>query len=172
MSTTPDGQLEQYEGRWRLRFTRRLAHPPETVWRAITEPEHLRAWFPFDIEGERARGAPLRFVFRDGEAEPFEGRMVAFDAPHAMELEWGGGERVRLEVEPDGDGTVLTLLDTFDEQGKAARDAAGWHVSLDALREHLDGVAEPEQGRARFDRVHGAYRERFGPDAATIGPPA
>src|SRR3954463_5801972 len=86
-----DGRLEEHEGRWRLRFERRLAHSPEQVWRAITEPDDLRAWFRFAIDGERAAGAPLRFVFREGEAEPFEGRMVDFDAPRALELEWGGG---------------------------------------------------------------------------------
>src|SRR3954447_12743839 len=52
-----DGRLEEHQGRWRLRFERRLAHPPERVWRAITEPDDLRAWFPFDIEGDRAAGA-------------------------------------------------------------------------------------------------------------------
>ena len=37
------GTLEDLGGRWRLRFTRELAHPQEKVWRAITEPEHLQA---------------------------------------------------------------------------------------------------------------------------------
>jgi uncharacterized protein YndB with AHSA1/START domain len=167
-----DGQLEEHDGRWRLRFERRLAHPPERVWRAITEPDDLRAWFPFDIEGDRAAGAPLRFVFRDGEAEPFEGRMVDFDAPRALELEWGGGERLRLEVRPDGAGSVLTLLNTFDEHGKAARDGAGWHACLDALAERLDGAAAPDAPEDRWARLHDAYRARFGPAASTIGPPS
>ena len=167
-----DGQLEEQEGRWRLRFERRLAHPPQTVWRAITEPEHLRAWFPFDVEGDRATGAPLRFVFRGGEGEPFEGRMVDFDAPRALELEWGGGERLRLEVRPDGDGSMLTLLNTFDDLGKAARDGAGWHGCLDGLAAHLDGAGAAERREERWARLHGAYRERFGPEASTIGPPA
>ena len=30
------GQPEQVGGRWRVRFTRRLGHPPEKVWRALT----------------------------------------------------------------------------------------------------------------------------------------
>jgi len=167
-----DGRLEEHEGRFSLRFERRLAHPPERVWRAITEPDDLRAWFPFDIEGERAAGAPLRFVFREGEAEPFEGRMVAFDAPRALELEWGGGERLRLEVRPDGDGSVLTLLNTFGEQGKAARDGAGWHACLDTLAFHLDGRQPPWSSEARWSEVHDGYVEAFGPEAATIGPPS
>ena len=59
------GKLEQgHDGRWQLRFERRLTHPQEKVWRAITDPEHLAAWFPSTIEGERAAGARLRFSFR------------------------------------------------------------------------------------------------------------
>ena len=61
------GRLEQSDGRWQLRFTRRLAHPPERVWRALVDPEELDAWFPTTIEGECAPGAPLRFRFRKGE---------------------------------------------------------------------------------------------------------
>jgi hypothetical protein len=38
-----DGQLEELNGRWRLRFTRVLPHAPEKVWRALTDPQHLEA---------------------------------------------------------------------------------------------------------------------------------
>jgi uncharacterized protein YndB with AHSA1/START domain len=55
------GTLEQTPEGPRLRFVRRLAHPPERVWRAITEPDELEAWFPDTIVVERwAVGAPLR----------------------------------------------------------------------------------------------------------------
>src|SRR5919199_6068096 len=37
-----DGQLEEHAGRWRLRFERRLAHPPERVWRGVTQPRGAR----------------------------------------------------------------------------------------------------------------------------------
>ena len=46
---------------------------------------HLAAWFPTRIEGERAAGAPLRFVFEHGEGPPFEGRMLAYDHPLYLE---------------------------------------------------------------------------------------
>ena len=46
-----------------LDYERELAHPPEKAWRAITESEHLRQWFPVDIIGERATGASLRLTF-------------------------------------------------------------------------------------------------------------
>ena len=164
-----DGVLSQNDGRYELRFVRRLAHPVDKVWAAITEPEGLGAWFPFDIEGERATGAPLRFVFREEEGSDFSGEMVEFSPKSAMELVWEDDETLRLELQPDGAGCVLTLINRFDEIGKAARDAAGWHACLDALEASLDGVDAPPD---RWGEVHPGYVERFGPEAATVGPPS
>src|SRR6202044_3738122 len=55
------GDLEAEGDLWRLRFRRQLPHPPERVWRAITEPEHLQAWFPQRIVGRWQVGGMLRF---------------------------------------------------------------------------------------------------------------
>jgi len=166
-----NGQLEQTGGRWQLRFTRRLPHPPERVWRALTEPEHLAAWFPTTIEGERAAGAALRFAHRDAAAPPVEGRMLVYAPPSVLEFVWGDDETLRFEVTPDGDGSVLTLFNTIDQVGKAARDGAGWHACLDVLAHHLDGEAPPWRPDERWAEVHGQYVARFGPEASTIGPP-
>ncbi len=165
------GTCEQTDdGRWQLRFTRTLHHPQALVWRAITEPEHLAAWFPTTIEGERAAGAPLRFSFPGGEADPFDGEMIAYDPPRAIELRWGT-DIVRIELRPDGDGTELTLLDTLDERGKAARDAAGWHTCLDALEAGLRGEPDARAAMGDWSEVRSHYALTFGPEAATIGPP-
>jgi len=102
-----------------LEFTRRLQHPPQKVWRALTEPDHLAAWFPSTIEGNRAAGARLHFGFREMEAAPFDGEMLIFEPPSVMELRWGD-EILRFEVRPDGDGSVLSFRNIFDELGKAA----------------------------------------------------
>src|SRR6266511_2822992 len=40
-----DGTVEEIGGRYVLRFERRLPHPVETVWDALTRPERLRDWF-------------------------------------------------------------------------------------------------------------------------------
>jgi uncharacterized protein YndB with AHSA1/START domain len=164
-----DGQLSQKDGRYELRFVRELSHPLEKVWEAVTSPEGLSAWFPFDVVGERSTGAPLRFEFREGEAEPLEGSMVEFTPRSAVELVWGGDETLRIELAPSGSGCVLTLINRFDEIGKAARDAAGWHACLDALEASLAGSSI--DARSVWGEVHPAYVERFGPEAATIGPP-
>jgi uncharacterized protein YndB with AHSA1/START domain len=163
--------MEQLDaGRVRLRFTRELAHPIERVWRAVTEPEHLARWFPTTIEGERAPGAALRFSFPGGEAPPFDGEMLAYEPPSLMELTWGD-DIVRLELRPTASGTELTLLDTLDERGKAARDATGWHTCLDRLEAHLQGDPNAREQISTWNQVHPRYVERFGPEAATIGPP-
>jgi uncharacterized protein YndB with AHSA1/START domain len=167
MSDASHGQLRPHDGRWQLRFARSLPHPPEKVWRALTEPEHLAAWFPTDIEGPRATGAPLRFVFRNGEGPTLEGEMLAYDPPSVLELRWGE-ETLRFELRPDADGTLLVFVNTFGELGKAARDATGWHVCLERLGCHLDGDGHPTQP---WEQVHQAYVRSFGPEASTIGPP-
>ncbi len=161
------GVLAPHGDQWTLTFTRRLAHPVDRVWQAVTEPEHLAAWFPQQIEGERRAGAALRFVSPAGDG--FDGEMVAFQPPTLLEFSWGP-DRLRIELRPDGPGTVLTLTDTFGELGKAARDAAGWHECLDRLGGHLDGAPLPGWGQI-WQQVHPRYTERLGPEAATIGPP-
>jgi uncharacterized protein YndB with AHSA1/START domain len=165
-----DGRLSEQGGRYELRFVRELSHPLGKVWEAVTSPAGLSAWFPFDVVGERATGAPLRFVFREGEGPEFEGSMVEFTPQSAMELVWEDDERLRLELEPAAGGCVLTLINRFDEIGKAARDAAGWHACLDALEASLTG--SPIDAMEVWGAVHPGYVARFGPEAATIGPPA
>ena len=104
------GTLEHVGDMSVLRYRRRLPHPIQMVWMALVEDDHLAAWFPTTIEGDRASGAPLRFSFREGEAEPFAGVMRVFDPPSIMELQWGD-DTLRFElhaVEPGA--TVLDLV--------------------------------------------------------------
>jgi uncharacterized protein YndB with AHSA1/START domain len=167
-----DGTLEKIaDQRWRLRFVRTLPHPPEKVWRALTEPEHLAAWFPTSIEGDRAAGAKLRFAFTNDAAPALDGEMVEYDPPSVLEMRWGDDELLRFELRPTDSGTELTFLNTFEQEGKAARDAAGWHACLDLLAVELLGEKPPWDPDTRWSEVHPGYVEAFGPAASTIGPP-
>jgi len=165
-----NGDLEKIDDRWRLRFTRRLQHAPDTVWRAITEPEHLEAWFPDRIIGEWTVGSRLRFESRGGEFPAFDGEVLACEYPSLLMFRWGP-DTIRLEIVPDATGCTLVLIDTIDELGKAARDAAGWHACLDVLEHHLNGATAPWTPGERWADVHSGYIEKFGPAASTIGPP-
>jgi uncharacterized protein YndB with AHSA1/START domain len=164
-----NGKLERAGERWRLRFERELAHAPEQVWQALTEHEHLQAWFPQTIVGEWIVGAPLRFESSYGD---FDGEVLAFQPPSLLEFRWGP-DTIRFEVAPasGGERCTLTLLDTLAELGKAARDGAGWHVCLDALEDSLAGRAVAEDSSGRWKQVHPGYVEDFGPEASAIGPP-
>jgi uncharacterized protein YndB with AHSA1/START domain len=165
-----EGRLEQAGDRWQLHFTRRLPHPPEKVWLALTEPEHLKEWFPNDIEGERKEGATLRHVFRNDEAPDMTGEMVVYDPPSILEFTWGE-DTLRFELQADGDGTVLELVDVLEDVGKGARDGAGWHVCLDALEQHMRGEPTRTQDMDVWRPVHDAYVKSFPPEASTIGVP-
>jgi uncharacterized protein YndB with AHSA1/START domain len=164
---TTNGELAAAGEAWQLRFTRRLAHSPQKVWCAITEPEHLAAWYPHTIVGEWVVGGPLRF---ESEGGSFDGEVLACDEPALLKFRWGA-DTIRIEIEPHEHGCTLTLIDTIDELGKAARDGAGWHVCLDRLDGELDGSAPTWTTSTRWREVHPDYVERFGPQAATIGPP-
>jgi uncharacterized protein YndB with AHSA1/START domain len=175
--TETDGQLETLEDdRYQVRFVRRLPHPPEKVWRALTEDEHLEAWFPTTIEGERTAGAALRFSFREHEIPPFDGTMLACDPPRLLEFLWGP-DQLRFELAPDGDGTLLTMCDLVDpdEMGKAARDASGWHIALNRLTyeldHHGDGTQNPWAADDVFEPINARYIELFPAEASTVGPP-
>jgi uncharacterized protein YndB with AHSA1/START domain len=161
-----DGNLEAAGDNWRIRFERRLSHPLEKVWRAMTEPEHLAAWFPDRIVGPWEVGGRLRFESEYGD---FEGEVLAFEPMRLVEFRWGT-DVIRLELAKDGAGSLLTLSDTITELGKAARDAAGWHECLDRLEAELAGRQPSDWGK-RWPQLRDAYAERFGPEAATVGPP-
>ena len=163
-----NGTLHAGEGRFVLRFERRLAHPLEKVWAALTDPAELGHWFPQDVEADLRPGGTMRFTFRGAGAPPFDGEVLVYDPPRVFAYRWGP-DVLRWELRPDGSGCTLTFTDTIEAQGKAARDGAGWHVCLEALAARLDGAEPP--AASRWTQVHPGYVARFGPDAATIGPP-
>src|SRR6266568_117008 len=166
------GKLEDIGGgQWRLRFTRDLAHPQDKVWRAITEPDHMQAWFPQHVSGDWVVGGPLTFSSPEQRGPDFTGEVLAYQPQSLVEFRWGT-DVIRLELAGRPGGCTLTLLDTFSELGKAARDAAGWHECLDRLTDDLDKGEMSFTPGQRWAEVHPRYVEEFGPEAAAIGPPA
>lgn len=152
--------MRDTETRHILSFERRLAHPIEKVWRAITEAEQLRAWFPAAVEGERAVGATLRFIFAGDAAPPSEGEIIAFEPPHLLEFTWSG-EVLRWELSPEEHGCLLRFTHIFDDRAGAASFASGWHGCLDALDLLLAGQPTDGTGDGWRER-HEHYFAQFG----------
>ena len=166
-----DGQLERMGDRGRLTFTRSLRHAPDKVWRALTETDELKNWFPDGPpRGKFVEGEALEFGGTETDGPMFTGTVLTVDPPRVLEFLWGD-DTLRFELQPDGSGTVLTFTDTFAEYGKAARDGAGWHACLDMLGHALDGTIPPGDNGSNWKDAYAGYQQRFGADASTIGPP-
>src|SRR3954451_20673311 len=159
-STTRNGQLIETNGEVGVRFERRLAHPPERVWRAITEPGELAAWFPDTIEGEFAPGAEVRFPKFVEMGLPAIGKVTEFEPPRLLAFSWGPSA-LRFELEPDGDGCLLTFTDTLPRE-ESAKNAAGWEVCLDDLETMLAGTQPGKVDPDHWSELHEHYAERFG----------
>jgi uncharacterized protein YndB with AHSA1/START domain len=165
-------RVETREGeQWTLVLVRTLRHSPDKVWRALTEPEHLREWSPFDADGSLGRtgatvklttvGAPRLHVTQANveRAEPMK----------SLVFNWGVND-MRWELEPSGHGTRLTLWTSINRRF-IAMGAAGWHVCLDVL-DHLlrddpiGRIAGPDAMKITgWQRLMTEYSEQFGADA-------
>ena len=138
--------------------------PPEKVWRAWTEPKHLKKWFapaPWsvaDVEIELRPGGAFRTVMRSPEGEDMAGeagcilevvenrRLVWTDA---LLPGWRPAEKpfftAVITMEPEGDGTRYVARaihgsrahrDQHDEMGFAT----GWGKATDQLVELARGL--------------------------------
>jgi uncharacterized protein YndB with AHSA1/START domain len=152
-----------------VRLERHLVDPPAVVWRAITDRDRFRSWFPCDVEvsGDRWEvGATITFRFSPEVIDlTLEGQVLAVDEPKLLAYTWGE-DTLRFELHPDADGgTTLVLIDELPPES-AARNAAGWEECL----ERLAGRQSEEPGwQARFDRYAAEFVVVLGPQE---GPPS
>jgi len=162
-TTERDGTLiELDDDRVGVRFERRLAHSPERVWRAITEPGELAAWFPDTIEGEFGPGAEVRFPKFVEMGLPAIGKVTEYHPPRLLAFSWGTSV-LRFELEPDGDGCRLVFTDSLPRQ-ESAKNAAGWEVCLERLEAHLAGAEPAERPDGHWSELHDHYVDQFGVD--------
>src|SRR5215470_2191040 len=76
---------------WTLILVRELHHAPEKVWRAITDPAHLREWAPFDADGSLGKvGATVNLTTVGAPGlNVTEATVTHADAPRLLEYNWG-----------------------------------------------------------------------------------
>jgi uncharacterized protein YndB with AHSA1/START domain len=152
-----DGQLVETADGVGVRFVRRFTHPPERIWRAITDPQELAFWFPDTIEGEFAPGAEVRFPKFEEMGLDAVGKVTEFNPPRLLAYTWGTST-LRFELEPDGDGCRLTFTDTLPRE-ETAKNAAGWEVCLGNLEARLAGSEAPPE--PDWTDLHEHYAARF-----------
>jgi len=129
-------RIQKNGEQWTLVLVRELAHPPAKVWKALTEPAHLREWAPFDSDRDLGTTGVTAKLSTVGAPYVSETRVKRADAPRVLEYDWGGGD-IRWELEPLGaGGTRLTLWANIDRR-YIAMGAAGWHVCIDVMDHHL-----------------------------------
>lgn len=105
----------------------RLNAPPEEVFLFLTEPERYVRWQGVKAELDPRPGGVYR-VWMDADTVA-SGTFVEVDPARSVVFTWGwegnqgippGSTTVELTLEPDGDGTVLSLRHTGLPDGEAA----------------------------------------------------
>lgn len=146
-----------------LRFERFLPRPVEQVWRAVTDPIEMQAWFPTRIEIDRwETGATLTHHFDGQPYDPLPGTVIECSEPHRLVFTWGE-DTISFELSAVEGGTTFVLTEQLGAS-KAARNAAGWEVCLERL---VDGVVG-EDWTPRFERYSATFEPLLGPQE---GPP-
>jgi uncharacterized protein YndB with AHSA1/START domain len=152
---------------WTLILVRELRHAPAKVWQALTDPEQLREWAPFDADRSLAAVGPVKLT-TVGAPTPHvdETTVKRADAPRLLEYSWGGNE-MRWQLEPLGSGTRLTLWHNID-RGFISMGAAGWHICFDVLDRFLAAepigriVAGDAMKFGGWQRLNAEYAKQFG----------
>lgn len=156
------------EEKWTLVLVRELRYSPEKVWKAITDPAHLREWAPFDADGNLGTvGARVKLTTVAAPALwVTETTVTRADEPEVLEYKWGDFE-IRWELEDIAGGTRLTLWTNIGPRF-IAMGAAGWHICFDVLDHLLGGrpigrmVGAEAMKFGGWQRLHAEYARQFG----------
>ncbi len=135
-----------------LVFRRRLPHPPEVVWRALTDPSELSNWYMTKAVIDGREGGTIDF-FAGPSPLHVIGRILTWKPPTVFEHEWKAAPRaelksgedaiIRWELRRDGDGTILHLEHRKLNRETALGFAPGTHSFLDRLQAQLDNQPLP-----------------------------
>jgi uncharacterized protein YndB with AHSA1/START domain len=163
-------RIQKDGAKWTLVLVRELRHPPEKVWKALTDPAHLREWAPFDADRSLDAVGPVKLTTVGAPvAHVTETRVTRAEAPRLLEFAWGGSD-MRWELEAMAGGTRLTLWTSIG-RNFISMGAAGWHICFDVLAGLLGGAP---MGRivgvealkfGGWRRLNAEYAKQFGVEA-------
>ncbi|GAA3741368.1 uncharacterized protein YndB with AHSA1/START domain [Spinactinospora alkalitolerans] len=166
--------LRTVDGRPVLRIQRQLHHTPEKVWRAITEPDHLSRWYPFQVTDMDLRIGG-RIDFDDGAGTTMTATITELDPPRTFAFSEHApaqtpnesDDLVHFELRPEGADCLLVFTHTFDDRPAAAAYATGWQTCLDQLQALL--ADRPAPAATDPAQRHETYISAFGLDTGSTG---
>ena len=138
----------------RIERTVELAHPPATVWAALTTAEGLSAWFGQEARIDLRPGGSAQMSWPDGPTVQM--RVERVEEPAVFGFTWpvyglpdDDPRRTYVEftLEPAGTGTRLTVVESGfaqlpEEAHRKAYDGntRGWASELGELADYLDAA--------------------------------
>ncbi len=154
-------QVRKDGEKWTLILVREMRHAPEKVWQAITDPEQLREWAPFEADANLDAVGSVKLTW-SGTRQVTEAKVTRVEPPSLLEF----GD-MRFELEAFGNGTRLTLWHSIDRRF-ISWGAAGWHICFDVLDRRLGG--QPIERIAGADamkltgwrQLNAEYAKQFG----------
>jgi uncharacterized protein YndB with AHSA1/START domain len=138
----PGTRIDRVGQGFSIRLQRTIGHPPEAVWRMLTEAAELPRWLaPGDIEP--VPGARARIDFVDS-GTTIDSTVRVAEPPLRLEYAWSSpGEPERplsWRLRPVEGGTLLTLTLQLPAGEDPAKACAGWDAHLEMLLAALEGV--------------------------------
>jgi uncharacterized protein YndB with AHSA1/START domain len=134
-----------------IRFVRIVKHPPERVWRAITDEQELEAWMRYPVKFDARVGGRAYFF---GEDERCEGKVFIFDPPHTLAYSFADAHKpdqmtlaerdwsVRWDLEPTDAGCRITFIQRGLGGPLLWGLGEGWHGFMQQLVAYFDGTLE------------------------------
>jgi uncharacterized protein YndB with AHSA1/START domain len=152
-----------------IKFERRLSHPREIVWKAITDQKEIFRWLP-DYKGtfHGYNGGAIDLV-NSVSGSRVTGHVLVSDPQRVFEHEFhiapnqmfSHGEPesiIRWELKQDGgdSDTHITVTHSRLTKSTALLLAPGWHAYVDRLEAILNNQVPPDWAH-RFAEVRGLY---------------
>jgi uncharacterized protein YndB with AHSA1/START domain len=118
---------------------RLIAHPPEKIWRALTQSHLIEEWLMTN-DFKPDEGSRFNFSANWGSVE---GKVLAVEANKTLSYSWDTKDLesvITLTLTPTSTGTLLRMEQTGfrpDQQPYYRGATAGWPRFLDALEDVL-----------------------------------
>jgi uncharacterized protein YndB with AHSA1/START domain len=138
-----------------LVVTQQVPTTPERAYAAWLSAEGLATWWwvsigdtTYQVDGRVGGGYR---VVSAAAGIGVEGEFLTLERPRLIEMSWvwldegrrGPEEHVRVDLEPEGDGTLVTVTHTVAHEGDVTAYRQGWEHVLGNLAAHSESVADP-----------------------------